>query len=212
MRTTTLRAACIVAGTLALVGVAGAAVAEETNPSNEDVDVTVEIAQIDEPGVLAMTVADTSAALTENGSDATVRQFTGTLPTVTITDTRTAEEIPDGVAWWVEGTSSAFTDDATSNTIGAEYLGWAPKLIDGGESGQVSEGDPVDSAVDAEAAPNNVGLVGQELLAMAFDSEAIVTDGSWTANADLFLRTPVDVEPGSYKATVTLSLFEDLAL
>ena len=40
------------------------------------------------------------------------------------------------------------------------------------------------------------------------DSGAIRDDGSWSAGADLFLRTPTDVAPGSYSATLTLSLFE----
>ncbi|MGO1412118.1 MAG: hypothetical protein ACTHU7_11855, partial [Microbacterium sp.] len=58
--------------------------------------------------------------------------------------------------------------------------------------------------------PNNVGLSGEELLQMALDSsEATAANGEWTANADLTLKTPNDVEAGSYTSTVTLSLFED---
>jgi hypothetical protein len=56
--------------------------------------------------------------------------------------------------------------------------------------------------------PNAVGLVDQEILALAADSGAIAQEGTWSANADLFLRTPVTVAPGSYSATLTLSLFE----
>ena len=33
--------------------------------------------------------------------------------------------------------------------------------------------------------------------------------GTWDANADLVLKTPVDVAPGSYSATLTLTLWED---
>ncbi|SIO11376.1 hypothetical protein SAMN05443544_3790, partial [Agromyces cerinus subsp. cerinus] len=55
---------------------------------------------------------------------------------------------------------------------------------------------------------DNVGLVDQELLAMADDSAEIATEGSWTATADLFLRTPATVAAGDYTARMTLSLFE----
>lgn len=199
-------ARCSVAavGAALLVGVAGAAIADEYG--DDDVEVNVEITELDEPGVLAMSVAGSSATLTESGSTATVRQFTGSLPTVTVTDTRTAEEIPDGAFWYVLGSSTDFTGDAGQSGIGAGHLGWAPQLIDGGESGLVAEGDQVDTVLDA--GPNNVGLVDQELLAMAFDSEAVAPEGQWTATADLFLRTPATVAPGNYTATLTLSLFE----
>ncbi|KQM81171.1 hypothetical protein [Agromyces sp. Leaf222] len=200
------RGCAIGLGALMLVGVAGIAAAEE-NHGNGEVDVQVAIPEIVEPGVLAMTVASSSTALVEEGSTDTVRQFTGELPTVTITDTRSAEEIPDDAYWYVLGTSSDFVGDAGQPSIGAEHLGWAPQLIDGGESGLVSEGDQVDTVMD-EAAPNPYGLVDQELLAMAFDSGEIATEGQWTANADLFLRTPATVAPGNYAATLTLSLFE----
>ena len=203
------RVCAIGLGTALLVGVASAAAAEE-NLGDNDVDVTVQIAQIDEPGVLAMTVANTAATLTENGSTATERQFTGQLPTVTVTDTRAAADIPAGAGWYVLGTSSDFAGDAGQPAIGAGHLGWAPQLIDGGDAGLVSEGDVVDTVMD-EDDPNAqlpVGLVDQELLAMAFDSAAIAPEGQWTASANLFLRTPADVAPGAYTASLTLSLFE----
>ena len=193
-----------VVGAALLVGVAGAAIADEYG--DQDVDVNVAITELDEPGVLAMSVAGSSTTLTEDGSTATVRQFTGALPTVTVTDTRTAEEIPDGAFWYVLGSSSDFTGDAGQPAIGAGHLGWAPSLIDGGESGLVAAGDEVDTVLDT--GPNAVGVVDQELLAMAFDSEAVASEGSWTATADLFLRTPATVTPGDYTATITLSLFE----
>ncbi len=59
-----------------------------------------------------------------------------------------------------------------------------------------------------DTGPDAVGLVDQELLAMASSSQAINPTGSWSVNAGLFLRTPITVAPGSYTATLTLSLFE----
>jgi hypothetical protein len=187
-----------------LAGVAAAAYAEDQVGAGSDVDVNVTIEDID-PGVLAMSVEGTTTTLAENGSTATVRQFTGELPTVTVTDTRTAEEIPDGAFWWVEGTASSFTGDAGQEPIGAENLGWSPSLVDDG-SGVVAVGPDVAPALDADGAPNNVGLQGRELLAMALTSEEAI--GSWEAGAILTLQVPADVEPGSYTSTITLSLFE----
>jgi len=198
------RCSAAAVGAVMLVGIASAAIADEYGDA--DVDVNVAISELDVPGVLAMSVAGSSTTLTEDGSTETVRQFTGSLPTVTVTDTRTAEEIPDGAFWYVLGSSSDFTGDAGQAGIDAGHLGWAPALIDGGESGQVAAGDQVDTVLDS--GPNAVGVVDQELLAMAFDSEAVAPEGSWTATADLFLRTPATVEPGNYTGTITLSLFE----
>ncbi|MFD4422471.1 hypothetical protein ACFWN7_13360 [Agromyces sp. NPDC058484] len=216
-RTTTpaaLRVTAAAFGALMLTA-AGAAAANAADPVGDDsaVDVNVAISELTEPGVLAMTVAGDSVALTESGSTDLVRQFTGTLPTVTVTDTRTAEEIPDGAAWYVLGSASQFTGDAQQAPISAGHLGWKPALIDGGDSGLVAEGGEVVTVVDDPTTPptapaNNVGLVDQELLAMAFDSEDIAAEGSWTANANLFLRTPSTTAAGNYTSTLTLSLFE----
>lgn len=204
----TARVCAVGIGTAMLVSIGGMAVAEEQHGEG-DVDVTVQINQLDEPGVLAMTVANTSTTLTENGSTALERQFTGQLPTVTVTDTRVPGEIAEGAGWYVLGTASDFIGDAAQPAIGAGHLGWAPHLIDGGDSGLIAEGGVVDTVMDAgepDAAP--YGLVDQELLAMAFGSEAVLAEAQWTANADLFLRTPATVAPGSYTAKLTLSLFE----
>ncbi|QHC68097.1 hypothetical protein Q0F99_06325 [Rathayibacter oskolensis] len=199
------RGAAGLAGGLLLLGVAGTAMAAEIEVGNDDVDVNVDIAPLTTPGSLSMSVAGTSTSLTENGSTSVIRQFTGTLPTVTVTDTRDPEDIPEGAGWYVLGTASDFTS-TTGDVIGAENFGWAPNLIDGGDSGLVAEGDVVDTAIDG--GPDGVGLVDQELLAITNDSAAVAEEGSWTANADLFLRTEPTVDAGQYSSTLTLSLFE----
>ncbi|PRB42670.1 hypothetical protein CQ020_09305 [Arthrobacter sp. MYb23] len=199
------RGAAISTATALLLGVAGMAMADQ-NHGDQDVDVNVGITEIVDGGVLAMSVAGTATALTEDGSTPTVRQFKGTLPTVTVTDTRSPDEIPAGAGWYVLGTSTDFAGGAGQPAIGASHLGWAPKVIDGGASGQVAEGDQVNTSMDSGA--NAVGLVDQELLALALDSGAIASEGQWTANADLFMKTPATVAPGNYTAKLTLSLFE----
>lgn len=199
----------VATGAIVLLGLAAAGAASaDDNYGDDDVAVNVEITEIDEPGVLAMTVAGTSTSLTENGSTGLVRQFTGTLPTVTITDTRDADDIPTGAAWYVLGSATAFTGSGTAagRTIDAGHLGWTPRLIDGGDSGLVAEGDPVDTVLDTGA--DAVGLVDQELLASTANSGAVAAEGQWTVTADLFLRTEPDVSAGNYSSTLTLSLFE----
>ena len=199
------RCAAVTLGAALLTAVAGPAVADE-NYGDQDVDVNVSIPELTEPGVLAMTVDGTSTYLAENGSTELVRQFTGTLPTVTVTDTRSADQIPDGAGWYVLGSASPFTGETGQDPIGADYFGWTPRLIDGGESGLVTEGDQVDTVLDD--GNDAVGLVDQELLALALDSGAVAEEGQWTASADLFLRTDSAVEAGDYTGQLTLSLLE----
>ena len=198
------RCAAVAAGALLLTAVASAAAADDVL-DDRSVDIGVSIAEPTAPGVLAMTVAAGSTTLTEDGSTELVRRFTGALPTVTVTDTRNPEEIPAGAGWYVLGTASDFTS-STGDTIGAENLGWAPNLIDGGDSGLVAEGDVVDTAIDG--GPDGVGLVDQELLAITDDSAGVAEEGSWTADAALTLKTPATVDAGDYSSTLTLSLFE----
>jgi hypothetical protein len=190
-----------------LAGVAAVPAPALADPGDSaGVQVNVDIAGA--PGVLALTVAGTAATLHEDGSTLLVRQFTGTLPTVTVTDTRTAAQIPAGSSWAVLGSSSDFTGTAGQPPISACHLGWRPRLVDGGDTGQVSEGEEVVTVLDDPTQPgNNVGLTDQELLVSTYDSAA-VTGSAYTVDAGLFLRTPAGVAAGSYHSTLTLSLFE----
>lgn len=187
-------------GALLLTGVAGAAIADEVG-SNE-VDVSVDIEALPPVGALTMSVAADSTTLTEvDSEDPEVRRFDGTLPTVTVSDDR--EDVPEGVFWYVVGQSSAFTADGAPE-IGPEHLGWVPEVLTEND-GEVAPGQEVDTVLDDGGA----GLTGQELLALAMESNEAHAIGEWEANADLFLKTPADVAPGSYSATITLSLWED---
>ena len=185
--------------TLSVIGASGIAAAADDPYGDSDVAVTVDIAEIDGPGALAMTVAGGTATLTEAGSTATNRQFTGELPTVTVTDTRDPADIPAGVYWYVLGSITDFEGAAGQpDILSADSFGWTPHLT-AGDPGSVTEGDPV--------APGE-GFVDSEMLAMAFDSAMVNPEGSWSANASLALRTSSTVAPGQYSATLTLSLFE----
>ncbi|WP_214103806.1 hypothetical protein [Acrocarpospora catenulata] len=198
----------VAAGAVLAAAVALQAPALADPGDSSSLQVTVDIEPIREPGVLAMSIAADSVALSEDGSTLEVRQFVGTLPTVTVTDTRTLEEIPGGAAWAVLGNATDFVGSSGQAPISAGHLGWKPHLIDGGGTGLVSEGEEVVTVLDQPTQPgNNVGLVDQELLVSTFDS-GTVTGGAYAVNANLFLRTPANVAAGAYASTLTLSLFE----
>lgn len=164
------------------------------------------LVEVVDQGALAMTVDTSPVVLTESGSDGGVRQFTGTLPTVTVTDTRALSE--EGEAWAVIGDTSDFTSADGSAVISGTYLGWEPRLVSTppDDDGSVVEGVPVASEAD-----DGTGVVGgYDLLVSTFDSTVAREFGSsWEATADLDLRVPAEeAPPGSYSATLTLSLFE----
>lgn len=199
-----LRAAAS-AFTAVVLTAAGAAVASAADEPEQDVEVNVEVTELAEPGVLALSVASPSTTLTENGSTELVRQFTGELPLVTVTDTRTGDEIPDGAFWAVVGTASDFVHqtDPGAPAITAGHLGWEPALVQGDGEAFISVGDEVETVLDGDR-----GLVDQELLFLGDSVPAVDAGGIWTANANLFLRVNSTVTPGAYKSMLTLSLFE----
>jgi len=208
-----VRTAVGAVGGLMLVTMAGVAFAAEVD--NDDVDVTVTIPEDVPVGALTMSVASNATALTQQADDTEGHLvFTGTLPTVTVTDDRTV--VPDDMFWYVNGQSSAFTSTTTTDTIGADRLGWTPALLTADGDGQVAEGGETVPSVDdptqgtSGSSANNVGLAAAELLALnVTDSADAATVGSWTANAALTLKADADTEAGAYKATITLTLWED---
>ncbi|WP_395244263.1 hypothetical protein ACGGZK_00210 [Agromyces sp. MMS24-K17] len=202
-----MRCAAGIVGGLMLAGVGTLAFAADPGDSS-GVDVKVDIAAV-ENGALSLTVANTQTTLTETGSTAEYRQFTGTLPTVTVTDTRT--DVPAGAFWYVVGQAGDFVGTAGQPNIPASQLGWTPAdVLDG--SGEVGSGSEVVPASDTPTQPgNNTGLVsGEDLLFLSLDSaEAQAAQGSWSTTAALKLKTPANVAAGSYSSLLTLSLFED---
>lgn len=198
-----LRGGAIAFGAALLVSAGSAALAAEGDVAeSQDVNVDVEIEPQAGPGTLAMTVESGSTTLREDESTELGRVFTGTLPKVTVTDTRDAADVPEGASWYVVGSASDFTDADGSHTIGAEQLGWTPQLVEGeGEGASFVD-------VGGDVAPVNPGLVGEELLYLSESAEANAGGGVFSATAGLELAVPADVEAGSYSSTITLSLFE----
>ncbi|MDT0117017.1 hypothetical protein Q9R20_08425 [Microbacterium sp. PRF11] len=185
-------------GILAAVGGGSAFAADE-----DTVDVQVEIAPAAEPGVLALTVADGATRLTESEPSGTDRTFAGSLPTVTVTDTRLAENVDPEAFWYVMGAITDFTgDDGQPPISSADSFGWYPDIVAGNPAGGsqvVAPGDDVD--------PGTGGFVDAELLA-SVDSAADAAGGAYSATAGLLLKTPATVAPGAYSATITLTLLE----
>jgi hypothetical protein len=114
------------------------------------------------------------------------------------------------VAWAVVGTVADFEGDADQKDIEAGHLGWTPRLLEAGETGSVMQGEAVPTVMDPQFDPDDVGLVDQELLAMAWDSLSVRENDvdQWTATADLVLKVASDIDPGTYTSILTLSLFE----
>ncbi|WP_394554831.1 hypothetical protein ACDF64_08505 [Agromyces sp. MMS24-JH15] len=202
-----VRCAVGVVGGLMLASVGSLAFAADPGDSS-GVDVKVDIAAV-EHGALSLTVENTETTLTETGTTAEYRQFTGTLPTVTVTDTRT--DVPEGVYWYVVGQAGDFVGTAGQPVIPATQLGWTPADVFDG-AGEVGGGGEVVPASDTPTLPgNNTGLAsGEDLLFLSLDSAAAqAAQGSWSTTAALKLKTPANVAPGSYHSLLTLSLFED---
>jgi hypothetical protein len=201
-RNTVTRLAAAALGALLLVSAGSALATADDLVDDGTVDINVEVSSRHSSGVLALSVAADNATLTEvDSGDPLVREFTGELPVVTVTDTRS--EPPD-VPWYVLGTASDFTTGTT--TISAEHLGWTPWLVDDYGPAVESGGD-IETVIDD---PDSEGLsyADGELLYVNWDQVATYDQGVWSASAGLQLKVDATVAAGSYTSVLTLSLFE----
>jgi O-glycosyl hydrolase len=151
-----------------------------------------------EPGSLAMTVADFGEGVVlqaaQNAGDRL--RFEGELPTVTVTDTRNAEQAPTG-GWSVSGQSSDFT--AGDVSLDAGHLGWTPRVATPRTG--VTAGSAVPTVLGG-----GTGLADPKPLATA---NADGRFGSTGLAAGLFLEVPVDTAPGTYSGTLSVTLFAE---
>lgn len=183
--------------------VASTASADALDGQDKDVDVNVSIESTVDPGALTLSVAGTSVDLQEQAADSSGnRVFEGLLPTVTVTDTRS--EVPANSYWYVVGNASDFTSE--TDTISASQLGWVPSLTSAYDGEVAAEENPATSSLDG-----GQGLASSdELLYIASDAEAAKElRSSWSANANLVLKTQADQAAGEYTSVLTLSLWED---
>ena len=172
------------------------------DPGYIDIGVTIPRAE-----GLWMTIAPGSLTLAENGSDATARRFTGTLPQVTVEDDRSVPPATPNSAWYVMGQISAVTESGSPTThISKADFGWEPAMVSSTGTapvGTVVAGPDVDPDVDG-----GPGLIGDELLVASMDN-VLSNTGVYVAKADVTLAVPPSVTPGAYGAVLTLTLTEE---
>jgi hypothetical protein len=216
------RLAVTVGGALILAGFGSAAFADPIDPVGPDgTGVVLLELEAEGEGGLWMSVADDQETLVEDTAQAVggVRVFEGTLPTVTVSDTRTGSEVPEpgDVYWYVTGEVADFVHDDLTTTIPGHQLGWAPAMTTN-PGGDVDPGDLVCSSVDdTDGASTNECVGGTEggiqggsdLLFWALDSGDANPFKAWSAQAALTLKTSGVVLPGHYAADLTLTLMED---
>lgn len=166
--------------------------APEPEPVGESKDVNVgvnvpEPAVDPEPGAFSWSIAAGNAALgtaTQNAGGGF--KATGTLPTITVSDTR------DGSAGWsINGKASAFV--AGANTFGGASLGWAPSASQ--PTGTITTGGAVTA--------NDPGLGEVRTLASTNAAGGAVLD------AGLTLLAPAGTPAGSYKSTLTITAISE---
>ena len=138
-------------------------------------------------GSLTVTVSSSAISLGVPGTTPPLTA-TGTLNTVTVTDTRNTAP-----GWSVSAQDTAFASPAGSTAIPGDDLGWAP-------SGTVAGGATLGPAVLPGASP---GLAdAAQLLASAAPGLGVGTD---TLSAALTLFIPATVAPGPYSSTLTIT-------
>ena len=145
-------------------------------------------------GVLALSVAGDAVTLDGPQNSGDRLRFTGALPTVTVTDSRSVAQA--GVTGWAV-TGQAYSFDSGSRLLDAHHLGWSPRV-------ETPRAGVVPGEVRATRLSGGDGLQVPAQLASA-TSEGRV--GSTTLGADLVLDVPVDTTPGEYTGTLHLSLF-----
>ena len=146
-------------------------------------------------GYLSLSIADDDTVTLGEATNAGDRLvMSGTLPTVTVTDSRT-EEQASGTGWALAGRASDLVGEQGS--IGADHLGWTPSLVS--ERDGVTAGPDVHSVLSGGG-----GLAAPQRLAEATHAGRT---GSTSVSSQVQLEVPVDTEPGSYTGAVTVSLF-----
>ncbi|MEV0567193.1 substrate-binding domain-containing protein [Dactylosporangium sp. NPDC050588] len=139
-------------------------------------------------GVFSLAVEDDVAVLTGGSVGG---EAIGGLPAVTVTDLRGTDP-----GWNVTAQVEDFVHSArTDATIPGAQLGWDPAAEDGGGSGHAAAG--------VRVVPGSGGLAGGATLCAA---PAGGSAGTFHCFATLILAVPDSTLPGTYAATLTLTL------
>jgi hypothetical protein len=140
---------------------------------------------VPQSGSFTVTIDPGPAQLTPSGSTAA-----GTLPDVTVTDTRNTYP-----GWSLSGQAATFTDSSTGQSVSGKHLGWAPIVV-----GSLQGGAKLGSAVE----PEPPGLGAPATLA---DAVAGCGFGTNILSAKLTLEIP-QTDRGRYTGTVTITYVE----
>lgn len=142
-----------------------------------------------EPGALTWSSAAGTTSLGTAAADPTgAFVATGTLPAVTVTDTR-----PASPGFTLSAHARPFTSADGAHVFGAQALGWTPEVLEGAAG--VRAGVPV--------LPSTVtggGLASPRTLVSGGP-----TSGSVRVTAELRLRVPPGAAPGRYESVLTLT-------
>jgi len=147
-----------------------------------------------EPGELSWRIDGGASAVSLGTADVTDEGFlaTATLPTVSVTDTRTG-----GPAWRVTAEVSDFASD--DDVLRARHLGWVPSLL--GAGGGAVAGDPVAPRL-ASADGTGKGLATPRVLGSARPGHPA---GTASLGGTLELLAPLATAPGEYRAVLTIT-------
>lgn len=157
---------------------------------NIDVDVKVPetVTEPEGPGAFAWTIAGAQAGMgTAKQNAAGGFAADGSLPAITVEDTRTAS-----TGWTLNGKASAFASSA--GTFPGSALGWAP-------SATAQPGSTITTGGSVAAGDPGLG----ESRTLAGTSAA----GSGTLGAALQLLVPAGTPAGSYTSTLTITAISD---
>lgn len=164
--------------------------------SRDGIPVRAVVPERDGDGHLALTVAPYGDAVELSAADnaGDRLRFSGDLPEVTVTDSRSAERAGQG-GWAVSGQADTFR--SAGQSVSAAHLGWTPTVLTPRPG--LSAGASVATALD-----DGPGLAGARRLASA---NAEGRYGTAKLGAELAFDVPVDTQPGSYTGMLTVSLF-----
>ncbi len=157
--------------------------------SNNVAPVNITVAIPSGVGSLTLTGVAASVNLGTAALNGGVLTASGTLPTVTVTDTRQL----GSAAWSLTGITTDFT--AGSKTLDGKYLGWTPSTVD-----SATNAGTIGAAVVAGAAN---GLKTAAILASGSPVDQKTTT---KVGATLNLAAPANTPAGAYSATLTLTL------
>ncbi|MGC0419145.1 hypothetical protein [Embleya sp. AB8] len=138
------------------------------------------------PGSLTLRQQASAIRLSDITLDGTAQAMTGALNPVTVTDVRGGS-----LGWTLTADISDFTSPE-GGRIPADHFTWKPSI----------QADPASPSTAAAGIPGRIA--GGSTLASA--PPAPHTGGTFTAGAAISLAVPAYQKPGSYNATLTLSI------